>query len=99
MSLESRKFMYVHSTVHDTTGVVNYDSENQALNKFISVFDVWGGMGYFKCCTDIRYTKVEFECLKELHELVQIEEFKRFIKNRYGVDILFDNDERVLELD
>ena len=97
---KDRKIIFVEPDhVHGTTMVINYDAENTALNDFLHLFDIWGSHGYLGICTDNKHHKVRFECSHNFYGLiVHSEDFQQAFK-RLGVDISFNYDDRIINID
>ena len=94
----SRKYVHISRSAHDTTNVVSYDFANSRLNNFLWVFDVWDSSGHFSLCSDNKSKKISFECSSEFYDLASTDTFIQAFK-RMGVEVLIDDDPKVLELD
>ena len=88
-------YVYVFPSVHNTTNVVNYAACNNAVNTFLSYFDVWGSNGHFKInekshSDPYKQTpEVWFECSKEFLELCKAEPMKNAFRHM-GVEVGFE---------
>ena len=94
----NRNIVYVSRSAYGTTNVINYDASNYALNDFLRQFDVWGGNGNYKICSDGKHSKVCFECSKEFYNFASTEDFIRIFR-RFEVIVIFDDDSRILDID
>lgn len=79
-----RNYVFIFSSVNNTTWAINYDPSNLQVNKFLSLFDVWGSSGEFKK----ESSEVWFECSKEFLELSKTPDMDRAFK-RMGVKLVY----------
>ena len=95
--MPSRKTIFVYKTPFDTVGVFNYDSSNDKLNEFLSMFNIWSTYYEFEKCSDNVHTKAIFEFPLEMIEMLGNDVFKQVFK-RFGVKLTFDMNE-IKEID
>lgn len=86
---ENRRYILIFLSPNGTTHVVNYMADNNYLNTFLSVFDIWGSGGQHKLSDDNNHAEVWFEMSKEFYKLVKTETMQHALK-RFGVEIKFN---------
>ena len=87
--INSRRFLYVFRNAYGLTTVINYKYDNAALNKFLSMFDVWGSDGERKTDKDEKFDEYWFELPAECYSMFSTEVFKEVFR-RFGVRVVFD---------
>lgn len=87
--IASRRFLYVFRNAYGLTTVINYKYDNEALNKFLSMFDVWGSDGERKTDKDEKFDEYWFELPAECYSMFSTEVFKEVFR-RFGVRVVFD---------
>lgn len=85
----NRNFVYISNSVYGTTNVVNYDSNNNGVNNFIKLFDVWNSSGEVKVSEDGVHKEVWFECSKFFYDMCKSGDMCGAF-NRLGVKVVFD---------
>lgn len=87
--IEDHKRVLIYHSVHGTTNVVNYDIGNQALNAFLSAFDVWGSKG--DCCKASINSdpEIRFEMDFDFYILSKRDTLRNAIE-RFGVRVLHE---------
>lgn len=87
--IASRRFLYVFRNAYGLTTAINYKYDNEALNKFLSMFDVWGSDGERKTDKDEKFDEYWFELPAECYSMFSTEVFKEVFR-RFGVRVVFD---------
>ena len=87
--IASRRFLYVFRNAYGLTTAINYKYDNAALNKFLSMFDVWGSDGERKTDKDEKFDEYWFELPAECYSMFSTEVFKEVFR-RFGVRVVFD---------
>ena len=88
--MDNRKFVYAfRNPSHRTISIVNYDADNNILNTFLSMFDIWGTSGEFKFSIDNNHQEVWFECHTSLWTALHTHVFHEAFK-RMGVTLVFE---------
>lgn len=88
--MDNRKFVYAfRNPSHRTISMVNYNADNNTLNTFLSVFDIWGMKGEFKISIDNNHQEVWFEWSDSLWEVLHTNAFHEAFK-RIGVTLVFE---------
>lgn len=83
---EDRKRILIFKSVHNTTNVVNYMADNNNLNTFLSVFDIFGRGGNHKISDDRNHSEVWFEADEEFYDIIKTETMQNALK-KFGVRI------------
>lgn len=97
LNMPNRKIVFAYRTPYDTVGVFNYDSSNNKLNEFLSMFNIWSTHYGFEKCSDNVHTKAVFEFPLEMMKMIDHDIFKQIFK-RFGVKMTFDMNE-IKEID
>lgn len=87
--ISSRRFLYVFRNAYGLTTVINYKYDNAALNKFLSMFDVWGSDGERKTDKDDKFDEYWFELPSECYSMFKTEVFKEVFR-RFGARVVFE---------
>ena len=87
--MNNRKFVYAFMNPHNSISVVNYNADNNTLNTFLSLFDVWDMKGQFKLSNDNNHQEVWFEWHKSLWDALHTDPFSEAFR-KMGVTLVFE---------
>lgn len=87
---EDRRRILISQSAHRTTLVVNYMADNNLLNEFLSVFDIFDGYGDHQISDDNNHAEVHFEMSEEFFTIASTEIMQRAL-SKFGVKIEFES--------
>ena len=86
---ECRHRILIFPSNHGTTNIINYMADNNNLNTFLSVFDIFDDGGNHKISDDNNHVEVWFEASEEFYEMSKTESMQRAFKH-FGVKVEYD---------
>lgn len=68
--MSNRAIVYAYQNPGGRVTIINYAAENNAVNTFLSHFEVWDGNGQFQLSADGEHQEVRFECVNEMWNML-----------------------------